>query len=123
MQQLFHYYGDEVRRLFLLGAVVMALTLPFFQDLIHQPLEVSLGAILIVGIAAGLTNPRQGWVAMMDIVISIVATLVFEYNAVQNYSLYGSGSGLFWADQVLALIFLVALYYASKTLRGSWLNR
>ncbi len=65
-----HYYGDGVRKLFIAGAVVMLVTLPSLQSLISLPVMVSLFVILIIGIAAGLTNPRHVWAAFLNAIIA-----------------------------------------------------
>ena len=95
----------------------MIVTLPFFVEEIKQPLIISLVAILLVGMAAGLTSPRHPWTATMNVFVSAGGVLVFENYAVDWYSRYGSVGNFFWANQLLAVIFLLALYYSLKTLR------
>jgi hypothetical protein len=113
-----HYYGDLVRKLFIVAAVFMVVTLPifYFTD-IHEPLAFSLGAIVILGVAAGLTSPGILLSVAINLCISIVGFFFFEYYAVRA-SLY---SPFFFTNQILALLFLIALYYSIKTLRG-WGN-
>ncbi len=118
-----HYYGDLVRKLFLAGAIIMLAGLPFFADLISTPLMVSIFAIVLIGTAAGFMNPKQLWVAILNALIAVGALVVFEMSAVSDFKLYSIGHPLFWIDQVLALLFLVALYYEVKTLRGMLLKQ
>ncbi len=117
-----HYYGDYVRRLFLVGAFLMALTLPFFYVLIMVgPVYLSMFAIVALGVAAGATNPRHRWVAVLDVCISVAAIITFEYHAIYASSPFGAVStvrNFFWTNQTLTVIFLTALYYSVKTLRG-----
>ena len=77
--RLSHYYGDTIRICFIVGGIIMLLTLPFFKYLVDAPIFVSIIAMLVIGVTAGLTNPRQLWVIMFDAVVSAVAFIVFEY--------------------------------------------
>lgn len=118
VNQATHYYGDTVRIFLITGAVLMLVTLPVFRNLISMPLWLSLIAILAIGVAAGLTNPVRAGSAWLNVFIAGAALLIFEYYAVDAYGRYGFGSFLFIADQLLALDFLIALYYSVKTVRG-----
>lgn len=117
-----HYYGDSVRRLFLIGALVMAVSLPFISELIEGYVHFSLFIIILLGLVSGLISPKQRWVITLNLVISLVAVAVFEYYAVNVYSTYSINSFFFWVNQVLSINFLLALYYNSKTFRGIILN-
>lgn len=118
-----HYYGDIVRRFFVLGALIMAITLPFFHEIIPVPTLTSLALIAIVGVMAGLTNPRQAWVALLNVFISLGGVVAFEYYAVSSFDAYGVDSLFFWTNQFLAVIFLFALYWSSKTIRGMLISK
>lgn len=119
-----HYYGDIVRKLFLAGAVLMLLTLPFFNDLIAAPVAISILAVIVLGLIAGFVNPRELWVSILNTGIAAGAIFIFEYHAVDTYPIKSARYQiLFWVDQVLALLFLIALYYSVKTLRGMSQNR
>lgn len=117
MEREVHYYGDLVRRLFLGGAVLMLVALPFVNPLLPFPIFTSILVIIILCLVAGLTNPLQTWVAIINEVTAIIAVLVFEYYAVLYYQNSGF-SLIFNINQILALNFLVAFYYATKNLRG-----
>lgn len=114
---LSHYYGDKVRQLFIAGAIIMAVFLPFFGHEIPSVASVSIVAILVLGVAAGLTSPKRRLTSLLDVLISLGAVVVFERVALEVYNL--AGLNLFFViNQALAIIFLVALYYATKTMRG-----
>lgn len=115
-----HYYGDIVRQLFIAGGVIMVLTLPFYKYVIPVPSFVAVLAIVIIDIAAGLTNPRQLWVMKLDLGISLMAAIVFEYHAVTGYET--QTEPLFWITQGLAVIFFFALYFSIKSTRGALLQ-
>ncbi|MEK7187499.1 MAG: hypothetical protein AAB691_01465 [Patescibacteria group bacterium] len=119
MRHIAHYYGDTVRRLFVLGAIIMILTLPFFVDEIGQPLIIPLGVILATGIAAGLTSPQNTWSALLNVCVAAGGVIGFEWYAVDWYARYGREEFFFWTSQTLAAIFLLALYFSLKTIRMS----
>jgi hypothetical protein len=113
-----HYYGDSVRKLFVAGALIMAAMLPFFSARVHEPVTLSIIGILVLSVAAGLTSPKQPLTALLDMLIALAAVVIFERYAVGLYS-EGEGTSLFFLiNQTLAVIFLSALYFATKTLRG-----
>lgn len=110
-----HYY---VRGFFILGVLIMLVMLPFLRAEIPIPVYASLFIIIIVGIAAGLTSPRWRWIAVSDTLIAVIGVVVFEYYAVLSYPERAERGLFFWTNHILAITFLVALYYAAKTLRG-----
>ncbi len=112
-----HYHGDKVRSLFIAAAVIMAATLPLVARQVQESLAVSIVSIVIVSIAAGLSSPRYFWSAAFNVVVAVVALSAFEYYAVNTYLSSGM-TFFFWVNQVLALLFIIALYYGVKTLRG-----
>ncbi|MBI2011379.1 hypothetical protein HYS91_01290 [Candidatus Daviesbacteria bacterium] len=116
-----HYHGDKVRILFIIAGIIMILGLPFFQELIHLPLYSSFLGILALGFIAGLTNPRQMWVALLDTCISIAALVIFEYYAIHSFN--QESLIFFWTNQILALLFFAALYFSTKTLRGFFFRK
>lgn len=119
-----HYHGGTVRRLFLLGGIIMLLALPFtFSKLSILIFTISLFAVLVVGVGAGFMSPTQKWVVVLDLFISAFAFVVFEFVAVDEYVAEHTLGFIFWVNQVLALIFFFALYYTSKTLRGRFFDR
>ena len=95
-------------------------------DVLPASFSLGLLAILAVGVFAGLSNPRQIWVAVLNLVISASAFLIFEYVAVSRYVYRDGLIEPLWfivLNQVLALNFFAALYFGSKTLRGMMLRR
>lgn len=113
-----HYYGDLVRKFFLAGAIFMIVALPFMNSYIEVPLYISILAAITIGVIAGITNPAQKWAGILNFCIALAASFVFEYQAVIGYTNYSYLHRTFWANQLLAIIFLIALYYSTKTVRG-----
>lgn len=117
-----HYHGDAVRRLFLIGALIMAITLPFLSDLVLGDIHFSLFVIIVLGLVAGFIGPKQKWAITVNLLISLLAVAAFEYYAVITYQTFSVNSFFFWVNQILAINFLIALYYNAKTFRGIILN-
>ncbi|MCW9054721.1 MAG: hypothetical protein OQJ98_01950 [Candidatus Pacebacteria bacterium] len=115
-EQVPHYHGDVVRILFLVGGVIILATLPFYKNLL--PVGTSFLTVFVVLLALGgaIVNPFQRWTVFVDLVISAVAVVLFEYAAVIRYG-YDEGL-LSLIRQLLAIVFLFALYYSGRTLRA-----
>ncbi len=112
-----HYYGDIVRIFFLLAAIVMLLSLPTLTEILPIPVYISIISIMALIFVAGLTNPVQKWVIILDVIMSAIGFLVFEYYAAKIFS-QNIDFFLFLVNQILAAIFLFAFYFATKTMRG-----
>jgi ABC-type transport system involved in cytochrome c biogenesis permease subunit len=111
-----HYYGDIVRKLFLAIGFIMLVSFPFFRERIDVPLYFSLGAIITLDIFAAATSPRMKWVAYTESIVALFGCIIFEYLAVRDISVIDP---LFWINQVIAVLFFFALYYAVKTARSA----
>lgn len=117
-----HYYGDAVRFLFMLAAIIMLITLPFLSGKLPVSIYVAIFMILVIGILAGITNPLQKWISILNAVISVGALSAFEYYAVKSLIASHIATLYFITNQVLAFVFLFALYYSIKTLRALYLK-
>ncbi len=122
----YHYYGDRIRTLFMITGLLMAATLPFFSELIHLPVTISLIAMLGLAVLGGFLNPNQKWIIVLDTIVSILAFGTFEYYAVTTYLSVAPTSAtnvyFYWLNQVFALFFFLAVYLSVKTLRGKLLE-
>ena len=119
--QLGHYYGDTVRKLFLLGGVIIILTLPLFANLIPVQSAISVLIIIALSFLSGFVSPLHRAVAGLNALVSAGAVFFFEYYAVAAYILPEGTEHkdlFFYTNQVLAIIFFFALYYGAKTIRG-----
>ena len=112
-----HYYGDVVRILFFIASILMIFGLPLLFGIIPISVHISIFSILILIFIAGLTNPAQKWVSIIDTIFSSVGFVVFEYYAVVTFS-QGEEFLFFLINQTLAVLFLFAFYFATKTVRG-----
>lgn len=118
MIKIRHYYGDIVRRLFIVGALIMLVGLPFFNILLPVHVFFSILAIVIITVVAGIMNPIHKTMAIIELFVSIIALLIFEYYAVGYFTSFGRWHPLFLINQGLAILFFAAVYFSSKTLRG-----
>lgn len=116
-----HYYGDFVRVLFLAAAVVLMVGVPVYPEIFPFDILSNVIFILVIGLLAGITNPRQYWIANVNTVVSALSLIVFEYYAVADSEMLRSLDVPFFAKQLLALIFFFALYYSVKTSRAEYL--
>lgn len=115
---LAHYYGHIVRYLFLAAAVLMIITLPLFYKYLNVPIIFSVFAIAVLGIAAGLTNPKQISSAIVNFVVSCFGFIIFGYVAVKAYENITGDDKYIITTVALALIFLFSIYFSMKTLRA-----
>ena len=113
-----HYYGDVSRKLFLAGGILMIVFAPVYPDLLPvNNLFVVTGAVLL-SIFAGVTNPKQFWVNVLDVIIATLSFLIFEAAIFQAYGTLEWFSLEFLVRQSIPVVFFFALYFSSKTVRG-----
>ncbi|MBI4118211.1 MAG: hypothetical protein HY455_01580 [Parcubacteria group bacterium] len=126
-KSLLHYYGDNVRTVFLIGSATVLLSLPIFARVIADSIIYPVTAIAVFVIAAGLANPAQRWTMVLNTIVAAGAVAFFEYQALLVSGLPATTdwqqSFLFFENHALALLFLVALYYSIKTTRGRLLKK
>ena len=120
-QQFPHYYGHIVRRLFLGAGVIILITLATAKHVLPFGTSLSILMILVVSFFAGMTNPFQKWVIILDTCIALAALIIFEQHAVTGY--VSLVDPLFWVNQLLAVVFFFAFYFATKTLRSAFFSR
>ena len=108
-----HYYGNEVRVLFVICAVLLFVLTPIFGNILPGTIYFIPLSSAILLLLAALTNPKVKWVIAIDC-IAAGAFLVFV--EVAALRLYTSGSSsAFVAREVIGLMFMLALYFSLKT--------
>lgn len=113
-----HYHGDNSRVLFVIAAVILVVAKSTGADLPLSTTGTVLAALLLV-IAAGITNPAQGWIHWFNAIIAMSGTLVFGVTAIQHYSAHVSLSdSSFIYTETLTILSLIALYFTTRTIRG-----
>lgn len=113
-----HYYGDVTRRyMFLAGFVIMAAAL-LDSELRNLYILLGVFGVAVFTILAGLTSPQKRAVLFIDVMISAIMFPLFEYLAIVAYVQYENFyEPAFFLRQLLAVIFLITLYYSTKTTR------
>ena len=115
-----HYYGDVVRILFVVAAVLILLAQVIGTPFLTAQAAIASAVALII--AAGLTNPVQSWIHWVNSILAaggllICANFVLErFKTSPNFIMDG------WIVLALTVIFVCALYSAIKTLRGSMMR-
>lgn len=112
-----HYYGDVVRALFLAAAIVMFIG-AFTATGLPLPTIASICWIVVLVLIAGLTNPIQRGVQWVNVIISVIGVLIFGGDAFSRFHTFTDlfGKGIFIA--AVGLIFILSLYFATRTLRA-----
>ncbi len=115
-----HYYGDHVRRLFLVAGAIMILSYPFFKELINLPIWTAMFFMLVISVFAALQTPRHRWSALINVGASTVAFCLFAYKASSFYlsARYAEGPLFFWINQLLAILFFFGIYFSVKSTRA-----
>ncbi len=113
-----HYHGDEVRVIFVIGAIVLIVAQSTGANLPLSTAGAVISAALLV-IAAGITNPAQYGIHWVNALIATAGTILFGITAVSRYraevSLFDPS---FVYVEALALLSLIALYFTTRTIRG-----
>src|ERR1700690_1305973 len=83
-----HYYGDPARQFMIAGAVLLLLASPLYGTNLRLELPFEgIGALAAVGFAA-LTNPRERWASVGDVIISGLAAAAYAGWGIAEYSSY-----------------------------------
>src|SRR3989344_4262391 len=115
--------------MFVISGLIMIVSYPFFRSLISAPMSFSLASCVVLAVFGGLMNPKYKWVIFLNTIIPVIAFIFFEYYAVSTYlnlpptenTVANIHVAFFWVNQILAIIFFFATYFATKTLRGALL--
>lgn len=111
-----HYYGDTVRILFVIAAVLL-LASQFVGSPFLTPIAALVLAVVLV-IMAGLTNPVQTWVQWANVILSALCLFLFGSMALTRYKETGDIFGENFIILLLTVVFIIGLYLATRTLRG-----
>jgi hypothetical protein len=105
----------------------MIVSYPFFSSFILVPIPLSILGSVTLAIFAGLMNPKQKWVMILNLIVSVGALTIFQYSAVYSYLNLKPREDMmvafFWINQALALLFFFCAYFSTKTLRGALLDK
>ncbi|OGG48186.1 hypothetical protein A3D66_02670 [Candidatus Kaiserbacteria bacterium RIFCSPHIGHO2_02_FULL_50_9] len=114
-----HYYGDIVRALLLAAGAIVLVFSPSHPELMPLGTLPVVIVILLSVLLAGLTSPKQIGVMFANAAVSALGIVFFEYIAIVHYqNVHDISNIVFILQQLIAVIFFFALYYASKSIRG-----
>ena len=111
-----HYHGDAVRILFVIAAGMVFLIEMLDAELPFSPALMMTLVVLLV-IAAGITNPVQKWIHWVNLLLSVIGLMLFGGTALARFKTDAPFHEYFLITS-LATVFLVALYLATRTVRG-----
>ena len=108
--------GRVVQKLFFVNSLIMIVGLPIFSSNLGFPILIPILGIVVVAIFAGLTGSKNRLMMSLDILVSIVGGVVFEFASIASYSTTGL-SAYFLFNQFVAIVFLVALYFSIRSIK------
>ena len=115
-----HYYGDIVRALFVINAVIITAIVPFSGDILIAA-RLGAPAVIILIILAGFTNPHGKSVLVLGALISAIGVLFAEVLSITAYN--AENWIFFFTFEIVSILFLVALYYGVKNVRAMALDK
>lgn len=113
-----HYYGDLVRKHLFFAAIVIMIAALLDSELRNFYLFIGLFGVVGFTILAGLTSRSSRSIMLTDVLVSAFMFLIFEYYAIAAFVQYENFSHpAFFLRQTIAVIYLIILYYSTKTTR------
>lgn len=110
------FYGDIVRKLFIICGLIILGTLPFLRAHTSTTIFYSLVVVLLLAFFAGMTSPKFKKIIFSDAIVSMVGFTVFAYQGIANFETILDL--LFLTNFVLAILFLFAFYWSVKSAGG-----
>jgi len=115
-----HYYGDTVRTMFLAAAIVYAVSLPLFGEILPIGIMSGIGVVLGLTLFAGITNPHSKVFMVLNIIISGLAVFLIQNAAIMYFRT--DTTMLFLLREASVILFLIAFYEGVKSLRSMLLG-
>lgn len=94
----------------------MMIFAPFYADDLSQDIPFIVLSSVVVIVVAALTNPLKRSIMSADTIVSAIGLIVFESWALINFQT--QSPILFVLRELLALLYMAALYFSLKTLRS-----
>jgi hypothetical protein len=116
-QEVAHYHGDLVRMLFVAAAFLM-LVMQFTGNAIFATPAALIVFVSVLVVAAGITSPVQRTIHWINLFLSFAGLAIFGSLATQRLHSLGDFFTHNGITGIIALIFLMALYFSTRTVRG-----
>lgn len=110
-----HYYGDTVRVIFIAIAVLVGIAVPLTGNM-EAGIAFGGPTIILLVVLAGLTHPHGSAILTLNAIVSAVGLFLAEMFAIAAYS--AENVPAFIALEVVAVLFLAALYFSVKNVRA-----
>lgn len=105
--------------IFFVSAIILIVAQSTGAELPLSTSGAVISAVILV-IAAGVTNPSQSSIHWLDALLAVIGTVLFGTTAVEHYR---AGMSVFDASfaytEALAILSLIALYFTTRTIRGT----
>lgn len=115
-QRVSHYYGDQIRQIFMGLAALMLVGAPFYMDSLRGEFPFAVAGALALAAIGALANPHKRIVFVASAVAAGAGAVI--YGAWALYDYHDSTWTQFVLRQAIALLFLAAFYFSVKTLRA-----
>lgn len=116
-----HYYGDRVRELFVGAAFLSFIAMPLWGNILPFGTFTQICAGLLLVLLAGLTDPKNQLVMVLNALYAGASVLLLESAAItlrttESWQLFG-------VREAASLILLIAFYFSVKTVRAMSLGK
>ncbi len=116
-----HYYGDHMRVTFIATAILYAVAMPIWGNLLPFGDMAGIGAILILVFLAGITNPHSSAVMLLNAALSGIGVFLLQAAAISFYKT--DSIMLFFLREIAVILLLFAFYYSVKSVRSMMLGK
>jgi hypothetical protein len=116
-----HYYGDSVRTMFVISAIVYAISIPLFGSLLPIDVYAGVGVVLLLVFLAGITNPHSKILMFANVAVAGIGAYLMQTAAISFFDT--DSSILFFLRQLVALLLLFAFYQSIKSVRNMMLGK
>lgn len=116
-----HYYGDSVRAMFLISAIMYAVSIALFGSLLPFDIYTGIGLVLLLVFLAGITNPHSQALMFVNVIVSGAGVYLMQTAAISFFN--SESSILFILRQFVAILLLIAFYHSVKTARNMMIGK
>lgn len=111
-----HYYGDSMRVAFIATAILYAVAMPIWGNLLPFGDIAGIATVLLLVLFAGITNPHSKFVMLLDVLFSGLGVFLLQAAAISFYTT--DSAILFILRETAVVLLLFAFYYSVKSFRS-----